>query len=156
MRVRGRQEHLQRAECGQLGNWAGTASPATKTSYRAQTGALPGWESSAEPWVRWVGQPDSLVMCVHSTCPRLRPRLLLEGPSWHLTCQSQRRCCRDLLVADRERCTSPQDPSQPPRVREVPGCLTLQDTMNMVKRKMRLALDTGSQRLCCRVNRIAP
>jgi hypothetical protein len=32
----------------------------------------------------------------------------------------------------------------------------LQDTINMVKRKMRLALDTGSQRVCCRVNRTAP
>lgn len=28
--------------------------------------------------------------------------------------------------------------------------------MNMVKTKMRLALDTGSQRVCCRVNRMAP
>lgn len=36
------------------------------------------------------------------------------------------------------------------------GRLTLQDTMNMVKIKMRLALDTGSQRVCWRVKRIAP
>lgn len=34
--------------------------------------------------------------------------------------------------------------------------LTLQDTMNMVKMKMRLALDTGSQRVCWRVKRMAP
>lgn len=36
------------------------------------------------------------------------------------------------------------------------GRLTLQDTMNMVKIKMRLALDTGSQRVCCRVKSMAP
>ena len=36
------------------------------------------------------------------------------------------------------------------------GRLTLQDTMNMVKMKMRLALDTGSQRVCWRVKRTAP
>lgn len=33
---------------------------------------------------------------------------------------------------------------------------TLHDTINMVKTKMRLALDTGSQRVCCKVNRMAP
>lgn len=36
------------------------------------------------------------------------------------------------------------------------GGLTLHDTMNMVKMKMRLALDTGSQRVCWRVKRMAP
>lgn len=48
---------------------------------------------------------------------------------------------------------------QPPDeiLRSVPSQgLTLHDTMNMVKTKMRLALDTGSQRVCCRVNRMAP
>lgn len=32
----------------------------------------------------------------------------------------------------------------------------MQDTMNMVKMKIRLALDTGSQRVCWRVKSMAP
>lgn len=74
------------------------------------------------------------------------------------------------LFSDPPPCTDLQARSRPPPPLRVllswtgkcrwawvrTGRLTLQDTMNMVKIKMRLALDTGSQRVCWRVKRIAP